>query len=376
MAAPAFHLRATVLPHGDAPRDLYLVDGRITFGQVEGAVELAPPGGYLSCGLVDSHTHLYFVQQPLTHCRAFIDDNRRQHLARGVTLLRDMGAISDEVIGLPEDDGLPRVQAAGRCLVIEPRPPFVITEPSGLSARAASQARVGAQWVKIFADWPGWPGGQEEPPFGDDPLSYSEETLAEAVGVAHAHEARVATHAFGREGAEAAVAAGVDSIEHGWGLDEALLAEMARKRIAWTPMLGIAEPMLRGAEKDNNGVQAAWIRATLMRMVKLLPEAQRLGVPILAGSDWFPAVSLLDDVLALHRHGLTVAQALASATTSARAFLGAPGLDEGAPADLVLYRDDPRDDLTVLGRPELVVMGGRVAPRSASAPLTGAGARA
>ena len=370
MTGSALHLRATVLPFGEAPRDLWIVDGRVTFVAPPDAAELAPPGGFVCAGLVDCHTHLYFVAEPQRAARALIDENRRQHLAQGVLLVRDLGATSDEVVGLPDDDGLPLVQSAGRCLVVEPKPPFCVTEPRDLLGRVSEQARAGARWVKIFADWPGWPGGQEEPPFGDDPLSYSEETLAAAVEAAHRAGARVATHAFGREGAQAAVAAGVDSIEHGWGLDEEMLTAMARHRIGWTPMLGIAAPMLRGAEQSGNQKQAAWIRTSLERLRALLPLGQRLGVPVLAGTDWFPSVTLADEVAELARFGLAPADALAAATTAARAFLGVPGLDEGAPADLVVFRDDPRRDFSALRRPAVIVLRGT--PVAASTPASAA----
>ena len=51
--------------------------------------------------------------------------------------------------------------------------------------------------------------------------------------------------------------------------------------------------------------------------------------------------------------------ALVAASTTARAFLGEPGPEEGAPADLVVYRQDPRNDPEVLSRPEAIVFGGR-----------------
>ena len=81
---------------------------------------------------------------------------------------------------------------------------------------------------------------------------------------------------------------------------------------------------------------------------------------ILAGTDWFPFVTLADDVSLLHAHGLTPADALAAATSRARAFLGEPDIVEGAHADLVFYRADPRDDLSALTKPDLVMLRGRI----------------
>lgn len=56
--------------------------------------------------------------------------------------------------------------------------------------------------------------------------------------------------------------------------------------------------------------------------------------------------------------GLEPVDALRAATTAARAFLGAPGMGDGAPADFVTYDADPRADVTVLRHPAAVVRRG------------------
>jgi imidazolonepropionase-like amidohydrolase len=64
-------------------------------------------------------------------------------------------------------------------------------------------------------------------------------------------------------------------------------------------------------------------------------------------------------VALLQRCGLSPVDALAAASTAARRYLGLPGLEDGAPADLVCYAADPRDDPEVLGSPSAVLVGGR-----------------
>jgi imidazolonepropionase-like amidohydrolase len=84
-------------------------------------------------------------------------------------------------------------------------------------------------------------------------------------------------------GAGQLVAAGVDSIEHGFGLDEAAITEMARRGTAWTPTAGALLALL-----DAPGM-APQRRRRLQegreRLAELLPIAVRLGVPVLAGTD-------------------------------------------------------------------------------------------
>jgi imidazolonepropionase-like amidohydrolase len=65
-------------------------------------------------------------------------------------------------------------------------------------------------------------------------------------------------------------------------------------------------------------------------------------------------------VRALHAAGLPAEAALAAASWSARSWLGLPCIEEGAPADLVVYDADPRADLGTLARPRHIVLRGRV----------------
>lgn len=57
--------------------------------------------------------------------------------------------------------------------------------------------------------------------------------------------------------------------------------------------------------------------------------------------------------------GLSHLEALTAATWGARAWLGRPGLEEGADADLLVFAADPRDDIAVLAAPEQIVLRGR-----------------
>ena len=150
------------------------------------------------------------------------------------------------------------------------------------------------------------------------------------------------------------LATGLDSVEHANWATEADVAEMARRGTAWTPtlttVLGHVEPI--AAHVPPAGELLALQRRTL-------PLAAGLGVTLLAGTDEEPHGSLAGEVAALVRFGVPPAAALAAATTGARRFLGLPGLEEGAPADLVTFAGDPRADPGVLAAPVAVLAGGR-----------------
>jgi imidazolonepropionase-like amidohydrolase len=87
------------------------------------------------------------------------------------------------------------------------------------------------------------------------------------------------------------------------------------------------------------------------------------GVPVYAGTDAGGGIEhgvIADEVRALHEAGLPAEAALAAASWSARAWLGLPCIEDGAPADLVVYDTDPRADLATLAAPRLILRNGRV----------------
>jgi imidazolonepropionase-like amidohydrolase len=100
----------------------------------------------------------------------------------------------------------------------------------------------------------------------------------------------------------------------------------------------------------------------LARQPEILREAAALGVTILAGTDagMGPHGMIRGEVELLLGAGLTPHVALGAASWAARSWLGLPGIEEGAPADLVAYRDDPLQDMAVLSDPTLVFLDGRL----------------
>lgn len=365
-ATPAFHLRATSVWGDNGQIDIWIKDGRIRFRPVEGAEELAPPGGFVFSGLVDCHSHISYPHERDTpvHSESWMNARRDDYAATGVLLLRDMGAVDDAISSLVDVPGLPRVHACGNMILPYDEFPFTCTKPEHLVEACSERVRRGARWVKVFADWTSDYRGRIDAGFtGNDDVTYSAENLARAVNAVHMLGGRVAAHCFTRAGAEVAILAGADSLEHGWGLDEALLSEMAARKIGWVPLVGIAPSMWEIARRERDPARLAWIEEAMDRVSRLLPIAVSMGVEIYAGTDRFPEVTVADEIRQLCELGLSPERSLAAGAWAARKWLGEPGLEEGAPADIVLYRSDPRRDLDVLSRPELILVSGeRVRP--------------
>lgn len=209
----------------------------------------------------------------------------------------------------------------------------------------------GHRWIKIIADF-----ARERPGhLGTGEPNYPPAVLRAAVEAAHDAGARVAVHSVSSAGLRIAIDAGVDTIEHGCLLDENLLKTMAARGIAWTPTAVIAphaEAMMDGIGGRDAAHDA---REAFEHQGRMLPVAERLGVTILAGTDMLPPASVWEEVALLQRCGIDPRVALAAASTTARAFLREPALEDGAPADLVWFAHDPRDDPEVLASPDLVM---------------------
>ncbi|HEV7656506.1 MAG TPA: hypothetical protein VGP36_17460 [Mycobacteriales bacterium] len=88
--------------------------------------------------------------------------------------------------------------------------------------------------------------------------------------------------------------------------------------------------------------------------------AYEAGVTVLAGTDSLPFGRVTRELEWLIDAGLPTTAALASASWTARSWLGLPGLDDGAPADFVVYDADPTLDPAVLSRQRLIVLRGQV----------------
>jgi imidazolonepropionase-like amidohydrolase len=338
--ATTFLLPATLLPDGEQ-RQLWVSDEGLTTTPIDDAEAL--PGRFTLPGLVDAHAHLSvgpgFTALDLEQTAA----NLRAQAVGGVLLVRDLGAPRSVTLDLRPGPRDPDLRAAGRWhapegLYYEPLHDPV--EPEDLIASALHEISRGASWVKVIADW------------RTPELSYDAGLLAALVEAVHAVGARVAAHTQWEVVADV-VAAGVDSVEHGTRLDLETIAVMVDRGVGWTPTLtAINSPLPPDAPPER-----VRFRAESRDNVRaLLPRAHALGAQILAGTD--AAGAIVDEVRWLIDYGLAPVDALRSATTTARTFLGAATLEDGAPADVVTFDADPRDDPEVLARPAAILRNG------------------
>jgi imidazolonepropionase-like amidohydrolase len=348
-----------VLLPDDVERDVWIVRGRLTFEPQPGA-ETVADRGFVLPGLVDAHCHPGIdpsgavTSVAAAKALALIDRDA------GVLTIRDAGSPLD-YRELDDDEEMPRLIRAGRHLAPPKRYlPGIGLEcgSAELPARAAEQARAGNGWVKLVGDWIDRTAGDLGP-------TYDDATFAAAVSAAHDAGARVAVHTFSEAALPGLIAAGVDSIEHGTGLALDLVDEMARRGTALVPtMTNIANFAGIAAKAEARFPRyAEHLRRLQAGFPDVVRAAYEAGVPIYVGTDAGGGVQhglAAEEMLRLHAAGMSPLDVLAAGSWQARAWLGLPGLTEGALADLVVYAADPRTDLRVLRTPDRIVLRGHV----------------
>jgi imidazolonepropionase-like amidohydrolase len=352
------HVRGVLLP-GETETDLWIDGDRLSTEPIRGAETIAS-GGWIVPGLVDVHCHPGLDPDGPVPGVAAAKELALVDRDAGVLAIRDAGSPVDyrELDGDPE---MPRLIRAGRHLAPPKRYlPHVAIEcgPGELPQRAAEQARSGNGWIKLVGDWIDRDTGDLAPTFPPD-------ALAAAVQAAHAAGARVAVHTFSEAALPALISAGVDSIEHGTGLDESLIGELARRGTALVPTLTNIEnfPGIAAKADAKFPAYAAHMRRLHETFPQVVRSAYEAGVPIYAGTDAGGGVRhglAAGEILRLHQAGLPAADALAAGSWAARDWLGLTGLTHGGLADLVVYDSDPREDLRVLAAPARIVLRGRV----------------
>ncbi|WP_156689914.1 metal-dependent hydrolase family protein [Mycobacterium sp. Marseille-P9652] len=351
------HVRGRGLPD-ESPVELWIVDGRISTEAIAGA-DTVFDGGWIVPGLVDAHCHVGLGdhgEMPIEEAAAQAETERDA----GALLLRDCGSPTD-TRRLDDRDDLPRIIRAGRHLArpkrYSPNLARELEDESQLRAAVAEEARRGDGWVKLVGDWIDRGTGDLGPLWSDD-------VLKAAIDTAHAHGARVTAHVFGNEAMPGLINAGIDCIEHGTGLTDDTIALMLEHGTALVPTLINIIDNFQGiaAAATKYPTYAAHMRELYARCNERIAGAREAGVPIYAGTDAGSLVAhgrIADEVEALKGIGMSPTEALGAACWEARRWLNRPGLEDGAPADLLCYAEDPRRGPGVLARPDLVVLRGK-----------------
>ncbi|MFI9276257.1 amidohydrolase family protein [Kitasatospora sp. NPDC052896] len=345
----------------------------------DGVRRVSFPEGTVLPGLINCHVHLAFDAgpDPVTSLREADDTSlllgmagrAQQALAVGVTTVRDLGDRGGLSVRLRDAiaAGLlagPRILAATAPLT----PPgghcwFLGGEVSGEEAirdRVRHNASIGADVIKVMATG----GGLTKGGAATWQSQFTTEELHAVVAEARRAGLPVAAHAHGVDGIAAAVAAGVDTIEHctwmvegGFELRADVVADIVAKEIHVCP-----------AASHNWRRFAEYFGAE--RAEQLFGQVRRMaeqGVRLVAGTDAGVPGSVFDGFvgsLELYEHlGLSLDRIIDMATIDAARALGIDTqtgqLTAGYRADLLIVDGDPLRDLSALHAVRLVMAGGR-----------------
>jgi imidazolonepropionase-like amidohydrolase len=340
-------------------------------------------------GLIDAHTHMtfYWDQTPGTRPWAQLgtlgaavtvflaQQNARRTLESGITAVRDLGSWEYTDIAMRNliNRGAmigPRMYVAGYGLHVSSSPykPGVVRPDPGLADGVGEvqkagrlQIAAGVDWIKMYGST-----GSDQDVTGFQTFSYEE--MKAAVDVAHHAGKRIAIHSYGPDGARDAVRAGADSVEHATDMDDATIAEMAKRGTVYVPTVDHNRYYI--AHKDEYGYGQAVVDRLndyIERNFQTLRKAVKAHVRIAMGSDavftgfgentreleWFV------------KAGMTPEQALSTATKNGAELLGMEktigAIAPGYYADIVGVAGDPLSDIgVVIHGVRWVMKGGRV----------------
>ena len=326
-------------------------------------------GRYVVPGLIDAHVHIGGIAQ------------MRAALESGVTTVRSAGVSHYVDVGLRDlvRKGFlagPDMIAAGYHVRPSIAGEIFIDFPDlgdiwnrgelgvdGMRRAIRANLSRGVDWIKTLAtERAGTPD--------TDPRQqvYSQEELRIIVVEAGTKNIPVMAHAHGAEGADAAVRAGVRSIEHGTYLTDETLQLMAKQGTYFDPTADIVNDLSEpGGDYDHAALKR---RGEMMQPIlkAAIGRAIKLGVKIVAGSDtgYGPnsVARVSREVGMLVDAGLTPLQALQAATITNAEMLRLEkqigDIAGGFEADLLVVDANPLDNVRTLLDPLLVISNGRL----------------
>jgi imidazolonepropionase-like amidohydrolase len=343
-------------------------------------------------GFIDAHVHLQglrtmapetWLHESDTACAARATTDCRRLLSAGFTSIRDLG--SSVALGVREavDEGDvlgPRIYTSGRSISQTGGHgdahflPYDIAREHGLGVSeladgpdecrktARKRLRDGADCIKIMTT--GGVLSEKDAPhqqqYTDAEIrAFTEE--AERVGIP------VASHAQGTEGVIAALENGVDTIEHGFYLDEEAIDRLLETDATFVPTLAIAYRLVEdGADHGVPEYGLRKAREAYEAHVESVERAHEAGVPIAAGTDFLgPELiphgdNALEMELLVEEIGLSPLEAIEAATGgSGRTVPEAVGtITPGAHADFLALGSDPRNGIEAVRDVDTIYKGG------------------
>jgi imidazolonepropionase-like amidohydrolase len=341
-------------------------------------------------GLIDCHTHLTgdpghngYESLGISVPRQALygAKNARLTLEAGFTTVRNVGAGGYSDVALRDainagDVPGPRIDASGPAIGVTGGhmdnsllAPEYHHSAGGIAdgvpaviAKVREEVKYGADVIKIAAS-----GGVLSKGDSPEATQFSDEEIRAIVVEAHRLGRKVAAHAHGAAGIKQAVAAGVDSIEHGSFIDAEAIRLMKEKGTYLVPTLYLADWFIENYQRlrvPEFMVEKAKVVMPAAR--RNIEAAFKAGVKVAFGTDAavYPHGLNAHEFAVMVKLGLTPMQSIQAATVNAADLLGwsdrVGSIEPGRFADIVAVSGDPIQDVTQLEHPLFVMKGGVV----------------
>jgi len=368
-------------------------DINITDGDTVSVIDLSE--NFVMAGLIDAHVHitgdsdrrdsrLDIIYKSEAERALLAVPNARNKLLAGYTTIRNVGGDRNIVVGLR--DGIKSGAIHGpRMLVatdsISPtgghgdtngyKPGLIesgssICDGIGDCQRAVrQQIKNGADLIKYVAT-----GGVMSNIAAGVDQQFSDEEQRAIVATAHSMGRKVAAHAHGTNGINAALRAGVDSIEHGSYLDDESIELFKESGAYLVPTLSVAEWAVQEAAKpDTQFPPSVVAKASVVgvQTIKGLSQAYQAGVKIALGTDFSgdKHIASKREMSLLKSAGMAEKDILIAATVNGADLLGLSEeigtLEVDKSADMVAYTENPLENIDTMLDPIFVMARGRIA---------------
>ena len=371
---------------------------RVESGRVDvpGARAVDLSGHSCSPGWTDLHVHLGSQSSPQSYSEGFRLDPvdyafrsvgyARKTLMAGFTSVRDLGGEVSPHLRDAINQGLvvgPRIWAAGKSIattgghadpsngvndalshLMGPPGPTegVINSPEDARQAVRQRYKEGSDVIKITAT-----GGVLSYARSGDAPQFTEDEIRAVVSTARDYGYKVAAHAHGEEGMRRAVAAGVDTIEHGTYMSDEVMALMKRNGTWYVPTIHAGRFVADKAKID--GYFPEVVRPKAERIGALIQDtaarAYRNGVKIAFGTDMGvgPHGDNAREFVYMVEAGIPAAVALQSATVRAAEVLGVDDqgvIEAGKRADIVAMPGNPVEDINAVLGVDFVMKDGAI----------------